>query len=368
MAYDAARGRVVLFGGGDGVNTIYGDTWEWDGSNWSQPHADVKPPARLNASLTYDAARGRTVLFGGATVQAGVTGWLADTWEWDGATWSQRASATSPSARSSAGMVYDSQRGRVVLFGGIGSGIRQNDTWEWDGTDWTQLAPASSPPARNGAGMAYDSARGRAVLFGGYSSGDLPLGDTWEWDGNDWHQLTPAKSPTARVRPVLAYDSARGRVVLFGGGDGSGTTGPWSDTWEWDGTTWVKPRIDGKPYARGLTAMAFDAARGRTVLFGGCCPVFSDTWEYAGGDTGQRLPAIYLPLAAKSPKQATEPRKWPMVTADPAVWSHYISTNGITEIALDEARNELWAATWGGLLQWDLTTETYTYLFSPGLT
>ena len=35
MAYDSARQRVVLFGGGVGPDRL-GDTWEWDGKQWVQ--------------------------------------------------------------------------------------------------------------------------------------------------------------------------------------------------------------------------------------------------------------------------------------------------------------------------------------------
>jgi len=40
MAYDARRRRAVLFGGHDfgahaGVS-VFGDTWEWDGNEWSR--------------------------------------------------------------------------------------------------------------------------------------------------------------------------------------------------------------------------------------------------------------------------------------------------------------------------------------------
>ena len=34
--------------------------------------------------------------------------------------------------------------------------------------------------------MAYDSQRGRIVLFGGSNSITGALGDTWEWDGATW--------------------------------------------------------------------------------------------------------------------------------------------------------------------------------------
>ena len=36
MAYDSARNRTVLFGGGDFSSNLRGDTWEWDGKNWTE--------------------------------------------------------------------------------------------------------------------------------------------------------------------------------------------------------------------------------------------------------------------------------------------------------------------------------------------
>ena len=56
-------------------------------------------------------------------------------------------------------MVYDAARGRVVLFGGTLSGPALADTWEWDGVSWTLVEPAVRPPARGGHAMAYDSVR-----------------------------------------------------------------------------------------------------------------------------------------------------------------------------------------------------------------
>jgi hypothetical protein len=43
MAYDAAHGEVVLFGGaGEGV---LNDTWIWDGTTWTEQHPSTVPPA-----------------------------------------------------------------------------------------------------------------------------------------------------------------------------------------------------------------------------------------------------------------------------------------------------------------------------------
>jgi hypothetical protein len=175
--------------------------------------------------MAYDSARGRVVLFGGYG-----NDYLADTWEWDGTTWAQRAPVTSPSIRYGCAMVYDNARARVVLFGGYNGAVSNpylSETWEWDGTTWAQRAPVTSPVNRSGHAMAYDSVRSLVVLFGGYNYGSL--NDTWEWDGSVWVQRTPAAVLYVRSSHSMVYDSARGRAVLFGGLGG----GALSDTWEY---------------------------------------------------------------------------------------------------------------------------------------
>ena len=65
LAYDNARGRVILFGGFTGPSFSLSDTWEWDGNVWTQRTPATSPPARGDHALAYDSARGRVVLFGG---------------------------------------------------------------------------------------------------------------------------------------------------------------------------------------------------------------------------------------------------------------------------------------------------------------
>jgi hypothetical protein len=172
MAYDAATGTAVLFGGYRS-NREAGDTWTWDGTTWTHQHPAVHPPARGGAAMAYDAATGTVVMFGGYPKHGGIV--FADTWTWDGTNWTQQTPATSPPARAYASMAYDAATGTAVLFGSDPSA----DTWTWDGTNWTQQAPATSPPAREAAAMAYDAATGTVVLFSGY--GHNYLSDTWTW-------------------------------------------------------------------------------------------------------------------------------------------------------------------------------------------
>ncbi len=177
MAYDSGTGQLVLFGGFNGSFSV-NDTWTWNGTTWTQQAPATSPPPRDDdAPMAYDSATGQLVLFGGY----GRSGELNDTWTWNGTTWTQQAPATSPSARFYASMAYDSGTGQLVLFGGINSTVppyNLNDTWTWNGTTWTQQAPATSPPARNTASMAYDSGTGQLVLFGGFN-GSNAVNDTW---------------------------------------------------------------------------------------------------------------------------------------------------------------------------------------------
>ncbi|MCL4212219.1 MAG: hypothetical protein KJZ68_16330, partial [Phycisphaerales bacterium] len=69
----------------------------------------------------------------------------------------------------------------VVMFGGVGSGGRQDDTWEWNGLRWVFRAD-DGPVSRRYHALAFDQARGRAVLFGG-RDGFGRRRDTWVWDG-----------------------------------------------------------------------------------------------------------------------------------------------------------------------------------------
>ena len=228
MAYDAATGTVVLFGGDDRFESPLGDTWTWDGSAWTKQAPTSSPPARVFAAMAYDAATGTVVLFGGH----GINGQFDDTWTWNGSTWAQQHPATHPAPRFGGTMAYDAAPRTIVLFGGANRHGDFGDTWTWDGFTWTQQAPAASPPARYGQTLAYDASTGTVVLFGGLGSAGVtrPLGDTWTWGGSTWTQQAPASHPTGRYDAESAYDPATGNVVLFGGLGNKGVLG---DTWIW---------------------------------------------------------------------------------------------------------------------------------------
>jgi len=272
MAHDSVRERVVVHGAA-------GSTWEYDGTTWIEAMPSASPPGRWAFAIAYDAARERIVLFGGAHLS--VPEILADTWEYDGTTWTEATPAASPSPRTGHAMAYDETRRRLVLFGGGYSYVGFLDTWEYDGTTWTGMRSDVLPEPVVGHAMAYDAARERVVLFGGRREDTTLSCGTWEYDGTGWTEVVPDTSPPARFGHAMAYDAARARVVMFGG---QGDRGDLGDTWEYDGTTWTQTAdarlVVTSPAARSFHAMAFDSARERVVLFGGSD--FTDTWEYIG--------------------------------------------------------------------------------------
>ena len=75
-----------------------------------------------------------------------------------------------------------------------------------------------------------------------------------------WTQRTPPTSPSRRAEHAMAYDSARGVTVLFGGSAGG------KETWEWDGNKWMQKATTG-PTARIYHAMVYDSARHVCVLY-----------------------------------------------------------------------------------------------------
>ena len=99
MSYDSSRGKIVLFGGYEpaGSGKVDSDTWEFDGTSWTQIPVSGPPPGALG-QMVFDSARGVSVLFGGGNNST----FLAPiTWEWDGATWVARSVAPRSCGRSS---------------------------------------------------------------------------------------------------------------------------------------------------------------------------------------------------------------------------------------------------------------------------
>lgn len=280
MAYHAALGEVILFGGWGGDRAL-ADTWAYDGATWRRLEPPAAPPARAHHTLVYDSSRGRVLLFGGASSDHEA---LGDTWAFDGSEWRDLAPATSPGPRSDHALAYDATRDRVLLTGGVAtSGPPGGASWAFDGGDWEEL-PAPPEIGRRGHATEYDPARDRVVLFGyryRCCVGRIP--DAWEHDGDEWVAGVPGPDRQLTGSATLHYHPDLGGVLLVGPSDRGPLAVEVFETWLYDGTAWRWTASGDGPPVRGGHGAAHDVARGVLVVFGGQDGVtrglLDDTWE-----------------------------------------------------------------------------------------
>ncbi|HEX2712203.1 MAG TPA: hypothetical protein VHM88_08275, partial [Candidatus Acidoferrales bacterium] len=174
MAYDVVRGQVVLYGllSQAGVT----QTWTWTGTSWKAMNPLHSPPGRLYPSMAYDPTTRKVLMFGGSSASI-LLKYLGDTWAWDGSDWTQLSPVHSPSPRQMAAIASFATQSRVLLIGGTDN-ADLSDAWAWDGNDWTAMP---SPGPRHGAASA--DVGSKVLLFGGTAHA---VANTDSWDGQAW--------------------------------------------------------------------------------------------------------------------------------------------------------------------------------------
>lgn len=308
MAHHLSGGYTLLFGGADLAGfppTNYDDTWVWDGVDWAQLSPATTPPARYFAGIAHDVFRDRTVLYGGLSASLIGGNHRNDTWEWDGANWSQVNTTNTPGSLigsnngiGEVSMAFDVIGQRVVLFGGeLFQGIvpMPAETLEYDGADWSLTTPTVSPERRSQASLCTATSLGGVLLFGGTNfnnppgpNGEIVFNDTWVYSAvtDTWTDITPATGPLppARAGASMLYDEATGVYVMHGGYDSTltGTT-PLSDTWIFDGTSWTDVTgAFGSPTAPRVRFATAEGPGDCHVSFGGGAAFFGpftdETW------------------------------------------------------------------------------------------
>jgi len=361
MIFDSTRNKFVIFGGRAATGYNYEDIWEWDpttGAFTDRTDSGTRPAGRSQHRMVFEKSTGKVLLFGGGSSAtdgsssifplvvgydgSGVDRSFDDTWEWDPVTgaWFQLRSKFSPSARFDSALVWDSQRTRAVLFGGMeqdvegGAETPRQDTWEWDpaAAQWTERkTDATTPSARWGHAMAYDRDRGKIVLLGGMSvpaGGELGLtvsailADLWEWDPTTaaWTQRLAGSEPNlppARMYASLLADPGRSRLDLLAGVTYSHpyeavfSLTAFADVWELDPATaaFTDRQSDKTPSRRTGFAMAFCPANGKTYMFGGindALQMLDDLWEW-DGQSWLQVPADVRPPGRRDTAMAYDP-------------------------------------------------------------
>lgn len=211
-----ACGQYGPGGGPTGPPRAFGDTWQWDGSDWQLMNV-VGPPPRSYAAMAYDSVRDVLVMFGGfAPLRL------------------QDCAAFSPTAVGGCDF--------ITVY------REMTDTWTWDGDSWTQQHPTSQPlpiyggqallskseTYRNGPllQMAFDEITGRSLLV--RSAAQM----SW-WDGATW-AVGSVPEFHGLVYALVGYDEMGKRLVLLGGGSPAPNQFLKNDVhvYGWDGTAW----------------------------------------------------------------------------------------------------------------------------------
>lgn len=229
------------------------------GPTFGVPAAGGGPPLRIDTSMAFDAARGRTVVFGDPFGPA-------DTWEWDGIAWVKRTPATVPGNLHGNPAPFE-----LAYVPGLGSVLAQgtSPTWVWDGVDWH---PHNGPwTSMDAGGVAYHGGANPGVLQCGPGNTSSSFCETWLFDGAAW-SLRSASGPARRSCPAAGYSPFTVSTYLLGGLGWTPALGPTpkNEMWRWNGTSWsLVNNLGTPPWPLGIGhAMAWDEDRGAFVVVG----------------------------------------------------------------------------------------------------
>jgi hypothetical protein len=152
MAYDSSRGVTVLFGGfaedGNGGTNYYSDTWEWNGTAWTQSSVvGLLPALRHQHAMAFETAQGRTIVFGGNSLFT----------SYNGETWGLRSVCGAPSLISQPVTTTTCPSG-TAAFSIMASGAGPF-TYQWQlqtaPNTWTTLGNDPGPLPCGGSASAY---------------------------------------------------------------------------------------------------------------------------------------------------------------------------------------------------------------------
>jgi len=137
-------------------------TWRLEG---------VMPYASGANHMVYDAAHDQLLL----VLPDGIT------WRWTGTRWTIVSTTGLPSELEWSQVLYVPDRGSVMVVGMVPSFLlTPARVWEWDGATWTERA-CTNPPAAREAVATYDLVRREILLFGD-TSGQATSSSLWSLD------------------------------------------------------------------------------------------------------------------------------------------------------------------------------------------
>ncbi|MHA2249732.1 MAG: Kelch repeat-containing protein [Candidatus Kariarchaeaceae archaeon] len=267
LIYDTESDKSLLFAGWDKSSNPLHKSWVYDyaSNTWTDKTNSGQPETRIGYGGVYDTLNDLIILYGGFKEcldqhEVSVCYTWDDTYSYDIDTndWINKSSAIKPPPLAFMGMTYDKESKKVIMFGGYSDElVSKGETWAYDFETnlWENMEPLTSPSARWSTSLTYDTESDRAVLFGGidtFGNRRYPIGylnDTWAYDynTNNWTQMFPNISPTPQSSyGHITYVHSIDKIVLYGGKSGPNDPSEYpyhlDESWAYDynNNTWVE--------------------------------------------------------------------------------------------------------------------------------
>jgi hypothetical protein len=257
---DIVREIMFVYGGeinGRLDNTLYVGWFDDEGVRWRSVYFDsyvpmlgiyVPMPKAKDAYVGYDEVR--NMIFIGDGVGENIFGEFGEMREdWIVGIWSYQFGSREgtvdfwrilPEQREigednwdiDAAQIYDSERGKWVLFGGVGRDGVMDWIWEMDTGDYygrvIEGGMSGGPGRRAGMAIYYDRTYRKVYLMGGYDELGRLHNDIWEYDMRTglWREVVGDRGEIPRVKGgTIYYSPEKGIFSYYGGkyeGEGMG--------------------------------------------------------------------------------------------------------------------------------------------------
>jgi hypothetical protein len=275
--YDAARDRMLVFGGG--ANDLWAQPFSGPNANgWERIEAGGDMPPPIEGVPVIDEGKNRLLVFPSDSLERAWALPLDGSGEW-----SIVAFGAGPSIQLSFALAIDPASRRLYAYT---SGVPEVWAVALDGTGtWQKVAGSPSVEGFSCRDtLVFDGGHGQLlVLSGGWPRGDvyaLSLGASPAWT-----QLNKDQAWFDYGATTL-WDAGARRFLI---------TGPNADTWLWSfavddaAPAWTHLPVAGTPPGSRLQASGvYDSAHQRFVIFGGtdnASNLHNDTWAASLGDT-----------------------------------------------------------------------------------
>lgn len=232
VTWDSTHHQLVLMGGLDPNQDRGFGVWIWDG-RWRPQQPSTSPPHYSGSQVFLDMPP-----LHGAVLLGPFAPETDKSLLWDGHDWVPIAGPPFPTGSQSVAGTWDPARGRALVIV-VPPESATAQTWEWDGVTWTRKADFGPYSISEGGKMAFDHRTSRPALT------NIQVDEvggrtliTREWDGSAWHQL--AEMPIRPDQEIGAFgdDPATGQLLCIvvdpARGIGQGTShtfvsraGPW---------------------------------------------------------------------------------------------------------------------------------------------